>query len=81
MAPFNIKLGNEEIMEIEKNDVDISKLFNWGKAFEIVGEDGVVDVVYMRVLGDADINKARVFALRESAKLRRALRNPDSDKP
>lgn len=66
-------------MNPEKNDVDVSKLFSWGKAFEIVGNDNVVTVVFMRVLGDADINKARVHALRESAKLRRELRNPDSD--
>lgn len=65
-------------MQVEKNDVSINKLFSWGKVFILEnGEDEIL--VYMRVLGDADLNKARVYAIRESAKLRRALRDPNSD--
>lgn len=67
-------------MTVEKNDVDIQRLFTWGKKQEIVNSEGDVEaVVYMRLLGDEDINKARVFALRKSAELRRKLYNPDSD--
>jgi hypothetical protein len=68
------------MIEVEKNDVDISKLFNWGKKFEIVGEnDEVLASVYMRLLGDADINRARIFALRKSAEMRRKLTDKNSD--
>lgn len=67
-------------MTVEKNDVDISKLFIWGKKFEIVGEDeGTQAVVYMRLLGDADVNRARVHALRKSRELRLKLLDPNSD--
>ena len=67
-------------MEIERNDVDINKLFNWGKVF--VFQDGQGNdeaLIYMRLLGDADVNKARVYALRKSAELRRELSDKDSD--
>jgi len=66
-------------MDVERNEVEISKLFNWGKVFELVGNDDTTTLVYMRILGDADINKARVYALRKSAELRKALKNTDSD--
>lgn len=68
------------MQEIEKNDVDISKLFTWGKKFEITDEDqkGFWDV-YIRIIGDADLNKSRVAALRASAILRRKLHEKDSD--
>lgn len=67
-------------MEIEKNDVDISRLFTWGRAYEVVNSDGKTEaVVYMRLLGDADINRARVHALRKSADLRRKLMDVNSD--
>lgn len=66
-------------MQVEHNDVDISALFHWSKAFEVMSKDAVITVVFMRVLGDADINRARVYALRESAVLRRNLRDVNSD--
>jgi hypothetical protein len=68
------------MQEIEKNDVDISKLFTWGKKFEITDEDqkGFWNV-YIRIIGDADLNKSRVAALRASAILRRKLHEKDSD--
>lgn len=64
----------------EKNDVDISKLFAWGREVTIVdsiGED--LFTVFMRVVGDAEINQARVYALRKSAELRKKLKIKDSD--
>lgn len=68
------------MVEIEKNDVDIQKLFTWGRVFEVVNsEDEVQALVYMRLLGDADVNKARVYALRKSAELRRKLMDTNSD--
>lgn len=67
---------------VEKNDVDISKLFGWGRVFEVVNptneSDGVV-LVYMKLLGDADLGRARVYAMRKSAELRRKLRDENSD--
>lgn len=65
---------------VEKNDVDINKLFIWGKKFEIVDNQGeVVSTVYLRLPGDADLNRTRVHALRKSQELRKKLRDVNSD--
>lgn len=66
--------------EIDKMDVDISKLFNWGKKFKISlpGKNKSLDV-YMRLVGDADYNRATVLARRKSAELRKKLRDETSD--
>lgn len=65
---------------IERNDVDISKLFTWGKLFALTDSEGnPISQVYMRLVGDADINKSRVYALRRSAELRKKLKDSDSD--
>ena len=64
--------------DIEKNDVDISKLFEWGARMTLATPKKDVDV-WVRVVGDADVNKARVYALRKSAELRKKLINRDSD--
>lgn len=67
-------------MNPEKNDVDISKLFTWGKVFVLEDSDGNEEAfVYMKLLGDADVNRARVHALRKSADLRRKLTDLNSD--
>lgn len=66
-------------MEVEKNDVDINKLFSWGKKFILDVGDGQEIAVYMRLLGDADVNRARVYALRKSAELRKELSDTNSD--
>jgi len=67
-------------MTVEKNDVDISKLFMWGKKFEITDmQDTVITTVYMRLLGDADLNRTRVYALRKSQELRKKLRDVNSE--
>ncbi len=64
----------------DRNDVDISKLFDWGKVFVLTNDKGEVEAtVYIRLAGDADINRARVFALRKSAELRRKLRDITTD--
>jgi hypothetical protein len=66
--------------QVEKNDVNISQLFTWGKKYEIVDKDDkVVYTLYMRLLGDADLNKTRVYALRKSQELRKKLRDVNSD--
>jgi hypothetical protein len=68
------------MIEIDKNDVDISKLFQWKKTGIILGEGGKELLeVHMRLAGDADLNRSRVFALRESAKLRQDLSKEDTD--
>lgn len=63
---------------VEHNDVDISPLFSWSKEFEVVSDTGTIPV-HMRLLGDADMNRARVAALRKSAELRRKLKDVNSD--
>lgn len=66
--------------EIEKNDVDISKLFLWNREVEIKNDAGeVLKTVWMRLVGDADLNRARVISLRESSKIREALKTENSD--
>lgn len=65
---------------VERNDVDISKLFIWGKKFEIKDkDDNVQSTIYMRLLGDADVNRARVHALRNSRVMRLKFSDPNSD--
>jgi len=64
---------------VEHNDVDISKLFAWSKESVITGLKGKDMKVYIRLLGDADNNRARIASLRLSAELRKALRDPESD--
>ncbi len=65
---------------VERNDVDISRLFIWGKEFEITDNEGNVQAkLYMRLLGDADVNRARVYALRKSREMRLKLSDYGSD--
>jgi hypothetical protein len=64
---------------VEKNDVNISKLFDWSREIPITGKDGKEIKIYLRLLGDADINRAKIMALRRSAELRKKLRDPESD--
>jgi hypothetical protein len=63
---------------VELNDVDIAPLFTWSKEFEVLS-NGKNTKVYMRLLGDADMNRARVSALRSSAALRKKLKDAESD--
>lgn len=64
--------------DIEKNDVDISNLFIWGAKTTIPTAKGEMDI-WVRIVGDADISRARVYALRKSAELRRKLKDENSD--
>lgn len=67
-------------MEIDKNDVNLSDLFKWKDEVVITDAEGEEAAkVYMRILGDAEQNRARAEALRESGKLRKILQNPESD--
>jgi len=66
--------------EIDKNDVDISQLFKWSK--EVPLNDpftGIVMSVFIRLVGDADMNRAKAFGYRKSADLRKKLKTQDSD--
>lgn len=64
----------------ERNQVDIEKLFKWFGDFKINDKyNNFVVEVTMRLVGDAEINKARVFAIRKSAELRKKLREEGSD--
>lgn len=66
---------------VEKSDVNISKIFDWGRVFEVINPSTqeVDAIVYMKLLGDADLGRARVHALRKSSELRRKLREENSD--
>jgi len=66
--------------DIEKNDVDIKKLFNWSDKVTIYDRGGnpVIDF-FVKIVGEADWNRARVWALRDSTDLRRRLRDVESD--
>jgi hypothetical protein len=64
--------------DIEKNDVDISKLWQWGTSLELETPRKTI-TVWIKVLGDADINRARIYALRKSAEMRAKLLDLDSD--
>lgn len=61
-------------MNAERNDVDIFRLFHWGKEVTIFDKYGnELTNVYMRLVGDAELNLARVFAIRRSAELRKSF--------
>jgi len=64
----------------EKNDVDITQLFRYKTEVEVKDElSGEVGKFYLRIIGDADLNRARVFGLRRAARLRKALQEPGSE--
>ncbi len=61
---------------IDRNDVNISILFNWGKEFILYDENRKeLFKVYLRIIGDSDLNKAKVYALRKSAEMRKKLKS------
>jgi hypothetical protein len=56
------------------------QLFQWRAPVEIIAPGGdVVDTLYQRLVGDADLNKARTTALRYSRELRNKLKDTNSD--
>jgi len=70
--------------------MNISKLFKWIKEFTLLGTNGepILDendkeiTVYIRVIGDNDLDEAKKYALRESRKLRNKYReNPEEVLP
>jgi len=66
--------------DIERNDVDIKKLFDWSDKVTIFNRQGnPVKDLYLKIVGEADWNRARIWALRDSADLRRRLRDEESD--
>ena len=69
-----------KVNPIERNDVDVAKLFRWKKEVTILDEDEEpILTAYIRLVGDADLNRARVFAIRSSKDYRRILKDLDSD--
>jgi hypothetical protein len=67
-------------MNPERNDVEVKSLFTWGREFNIVDNNNDVEsTLFMRLVGDSDWNRARVFALRKSAEKRHALMDLNSD--
>jgi hypothetical protein len=67
-------------LDPEKNDVNVMRLFDWGKKFNIVDTNGnLLSSVYIKLVGDADLNRARVYSLRKSAELRKKLKDVSTD--
>ncbi len=62
-------------MNVEKNDVNISKLFEFTKKFILTGSDETEFITYVKLVGDEDLNRIRVHSIRESSKLRKNLYN------
>lgn len=61
-------------------NLKIEDLFRWKGKCEITDSEGtVIETLYQRVIGDADIQKARIEALKASKLLRKALRDETSD--
>lgn len=81
MQPVIFVKGDEEmVIPVEREDVDVKRLFYWNRKFEVVDKNGnVVDTLYIRVAGDADVSRARVAALRASSKLRKSLQDVNSE--
>lgn len=65
------------VLDPEKSDVDISKLFEWSKEVELNTVSGDKLKVWMRIPTDADMNIARVAATRFSKELRDNLFDPE----
>lgn len=66
--------------DIEKNDVDITQLFKWKKKITLA--DGITDTsinLWLRIVGDADLNRAKTYGYRQAGLLRRSLKDPNSD--
>lgn len=65
---------------LEKNDIDLSKLFNWGGSFDLYDVNNkLLMKVYIRLVSDEHLNRARVYGLRKSAELRKKLKTEGSD--
>jgi hypothetical protein len=61
-------------------NLNIDDLFKWKGQVEITDDQGnVIETLYQRVIGDADIQRARFAALKASKALRKDLKNPESD--
>lgn len=58
---------------------DIKRLFLYKGELEIKEGDEVIGKVYQRILNNADVERARRESLRESAKLRKRLKDSESD--
>ena len=68
------------MLSIDKNDVDISKLFQWKAKFTVYDDRAGNSIeTFVKVVGDTELNRARVYALRKSAELRKKLKTEDSD--
>ncbi len=62
----------------EKNDIDVSKLFHWGDVFTIMLPRGSFSV-YVRVVSDEEVNRARVYALRKANELKERIYTEGTD--
>ena len=65
--------------EIDKNDVDVLQLFNWKKEVVLGSSDDYETKIWMRIVGDNDLQRARVYGFRKSSEMRKRLRTEGSD--
>jgi hypothetical protein len=64
----------------EKNDVDISQLWRWSKKVVLDDTLGKKKVeIHIRIVGDVDLNRAKVYGYRQANKLRKSLKEQDSE--
>lgn len=64
----------------EKNDVDLAMLFRWKKDIEIADPvTGERYKLFIRLVGDSDLNRAKVYGYRRASELRKKLNDKTSD--
>ena len=64
------------MIDVEKGDVDISKLFEFKTEISLIGVNGKEAAkAYIRLPSDAEVNRARVKSIRHSGELRKNLSN------
>jgi len=63
----------------EVNDVDIRALFEYRKPVTLYGVGDKNQTIHMRVIGDAELQRARIKALRNSRQLRKQLKDEETD--
>jgi len=61
-------------------DLKIEELFRWTGEIEIKdNDDNIVETLYQRIIGDNDLDKTRIQALKASRELRKNLQDTQSD--
>ncbi len=67
------------LLDLEQNDVDISKLFEYTSELDIETPQGTIRI-YQKLLGDEDYNKVKARALRDSKRARKKIKAGEQEK-